>query len=67
MVLMAQPMPPEQLLRMPLYKKQKLLDLSAEEYLSNNDAYNFFSPLRDLIKTGPTRTNVMDVMIALVP
>lgn len=48
-------------------QKAELLDLNAMEYLKNNNAYNFFSPLRDLIKTGPTRTNVMDVMIALIP
>ena len=48
-------------------QKAEILDLDVKEYLSNNDAYNFFSPLRDLIKTGPTRTNVMDIMITLVP
>jgi glycerate 2-kinase len=48
-------------------QKADLLDLNTKEYLANNDAYNFFSPLRDLIKTGPTRTNVMDIMITLVP
>lgn len=41
--------------------------LSAKKYLANNDAYNFFHPLNDLITTGPTRTNVMDIMIALMP
>lgn len=49
------------------FQKADLLDLNAKEYLKNNDAYNFFSPLRDLIKTGPTRTNVMDIMITLIP
>ena len=48
-------------------QKSELLNLNTKEYLANNDAYNFFSPLRDLIKTGPTRTNVMDIMITLVP
>jgi len=42
-------------------------DLNAQEYLKNNDAYNFFSPLGDLIITGPTGTNVMDVVFALIP
>jgi hydroxypyruvate reductase len=41
--------------------------LNAREYLKNNDAYNFFSPLGDLIITGPTGTNVMDVVFALIP
>jgi len=47
--------------------KSEMLGLSIKEYLSNNDAYNFFKPLKDLIITGPTRTNVMDIMIAIVP
>jgi glycerate-2-kinase len=41
--------------------------LNAQEYLKNNDSYNFFAPLGDLIITGPTGTNVMDVIFALVP
>ena len=36
------------------------------EYLKNNDSYHFFEPLNDLIKTGPTNTNVMDLRILLV-
>ena len=48
-------------------QKAEQLDLQLKEYIKNNDAYNFFNPLNDLIKTGPTRTNVMDVMIALIP
>ena len=41
--------------------------LNAQAYLKNNDAYNFFAPLGDLIITGPTGTNVMDVVFALIP
>jgi len=41
--------------------------LNAQAYLKNNDAYNFFAPLDDLIITGPTGTNVMDVVFALIP
>ena len=40
--------------------------LNASEFLSNNDSYNFFEKLGDLIKTGPTGTNVMDIRIVLV-
>jgi len=36
--------------------------LKPEEYLRNNDSYTFFSWLGDTIMTGPTLTNVMDVM-----
>jgi hydroxypyruvate reductase len=35
-------------------------------YLSRNDAYHFFQALEDLVLTGPTRTNVMDVYMLLV-
>jgi hydroxypyruvate reductase len=34
--------------------------------LANNDSYNFFTPLKDLIMTGPTGTNVMDIHLILV-
>ncbi len=43
------------------------LDLSLSHYLANNDAYPFFDRLGDLLITGPTNTNVMDVRILLVP
>ncbi len=35
-------------------------------YLDNNDAYHFFQQSGGLLKTGPTQTNVMDVVIALI-
>jgi len=35
-------------------------------HLAENDAYSFFAPLGDLIMTGPTGTNVMDVHLVLV-
>lgn len=34
-------------------------------FLENNDAYPFFAALDDLVITGPTNTNVNDLMIAL--
>lgn len=34
--------------------------------LDENDAYRFFEPLGDLILTGPTRTNVGDVQVAVI-
>jgi glycerate 2-kinase len=36
------------------------------ESLTNNDSYTFFKRLGDLIVTGPTRTNVMDLHVILV-
>jgi hydroxypyruvate reductase len=38
----------------------------AREFLANNDSYHYFEQLGDLIKTGPTNTNVMDVRIILI-
>lgn len=38
----------------------------ARRYLDANDSYHYFEPLRDLVMTGPTGTNVMDVRIVLV-
>jgi len=41
------------------------IGLNPETYLRNNDSYNYFAPLNDLIMTGPTMTNVMDIMIGI--
>ena len=38
----------------------------ARRYLDGNDSYHYFEPLGDLVMTGPTNTNVMDVRIVLV-
>ena len=40
--------------------------INPQKYLLNNDSYNFFNLLGDLLITGPTRTNVMDVICLLV-
>jgi hydroxypyruvate reductase len=34
-------------------------------HLAHNDSYSFFNALGDLIKTGPTGTNVMDIHVLL--
>jgi len=41
------------------------LGLSMTDYLSRNDAYTFFDKLGDLIKTGPSGTNVNDLVLCL--
>jgi glycerate 2-kinase len=38
----------------------------ALRYLEANDSYHYFEPLGDLVITGPTNTNVMDVRLILV-
>ncbi len=40
--------------------------LEAQPFLDRNDSYNFFSELGELVITGPTNTNVMDLQILLV-
>ena len=39
--------------------------LDAATALKNNDAYNFFDSIGDLLRVGPTGTNVTDLMIGL--
>jgi len=46
--------------------RAQALGLDASEFLANNDSYSFFEPLGDLIKTGPTGTNVADIQLILV-
>ena len=41
------------------------LGMNASAFLDRNDSYNFFKPLNDLVITGPTLTNVMDLVIML--
>ncbi len=40
---------------------------SVAEHLANNDSYHFFQALGDLLITGPTNTNVMDLRVLLIP
>ncbi|MFB3884329.1 MAG: glycerate kinase [Thermodesulfobacteriota bacterium] len=46
--------------------RARAMGLDARAHLENNDAYPFFQKLGDLLITGPTHTNVMDVRILLV-
>jgi glycerate 2-kinase len=41
--------------------------LDPQEHLEENNAYPFLEKTDALIKTGPTGTNVMDIIFALVP
>ena len=42
------------------------LHLDIEQYINNFDSYHFFKQEGGLIITGPTQTNVMDMMIVLI-
>jgi hydroxypyruvate reductase len=47
-------------------QRARSMGLDPEVYLKDNNAYPFFQRLGDLLITGPTHTNVMDVRILLV-
>ncbi|HEX9917498.1 MAG TPA: glycerate kinase [candidate division Zixibacteria bacterium] len=47
-------------------KKVKVKGLDADEFLKNNDSYNFFKKVGGLVKIKPTGTNVMDIHLILV-
>lgn len=46
--------------------RARSIGLDPKAHLENNDAYPFFQRLGDLLITGPTHTNVMDVRIVLI-
>jgi hydroxypyruvate reductase len=46
--------------------RARALGLVARAHLADNDAYHFFAPLGDLVITGPTGTNVNDLLFALI-
>ncbi|MDY6790347.1 MAG: glycerate kinase [Thermodesulfobacteriota bacterium] len=48
------------------FKRAENMGLNPYHYLLNNDSYPFFNKLNDLLITGPTNTNVMDLRIILV-
>ena len=47
-------------------ERARKLGLDAELYISENNSYHFFKQLDDLIITGPTFTNVMDLRLVIV-
>ena len=47
-------------------KRARQANLYPRDFLLANDSYTFFESLGDLLKTGPTRTNVMDIICMLV-
>jgi hydroxypyruvate reductase len=39
------------------------LGMEPDDFLDRNDAFHFFEPLNDLLVTGPTQTNVNDLVL----
>ncbi len=46
--------------------RAKEMHMDPEVYLHDNNSYPFFKGLNDLVITGPTKTNVMDIIVVLV-
>jgi len=44
-------------------RRAESLGLDARDHLSRNDAYPFFEDMGDLVKTGPSGTNVNDLVL----
>jgi glycerate 2-kinase len=47
-------------------KRASVLGFEPRDFLSRNDSYHFFAALGDLIKTGPTQTNVNDLTFLFI-
>jgi len=47
-------------------KRGEKAGMRADDFLDVNDAYHFLEGTQDLLLTGPTNTNVMDVQLILV-
>lgn len=48
------------------FERAKKLNLEPDDYLKNNDSYHYFEQTGELVRTGPTHTNVMDLKIMLI-
>ncbi|MFQ6109255.1 MAG: glycerate kinase [Candidatus Aminicenantales bacterium] len=46
-------------------RRAMLKSMNPEHYLQENDSYHFFKALGDLLITGPTLTNVMDLRLVM--
>jgi len=47
-------------------ERGEIAGINAASFLQNNDAYHFLDKSQDLLITGPTNTNVMDVRLILI-
>ena len=48
------------------YNKMIAAGINPENFLKNNDSYNALDSIGDLIKTGPTGTNVNDITVVII-
>ena len=47
-------------------RRARALGLDPGDFLARHDSYHFFASLGDLLITGPTQTNVMDIICLLI-
>ena len=47
-------------------QRAQVKGLSARDYLVRHDSYSFFEQVGDLVKTGPTLTNVNDIRAIVI-
>ena len=47
-------------------ERARQLGLDTEKFIADNDSYSFFEATGDLVKTGPTGTNVMDIRMMVI-
>ena len=47
-------------------RKGEEMGMNAADYLADNDSFHYFKKIDQLLITGPTKTNVMDVRIILI-
>jgi hydroxypyruvate reductase len=47
-------------------KRGKIAGLDARQYLSAHDSYSYFNTIGDIVRTGPTLTNVNDIRAILI-
>lgn len=47
-------------------QRARFAGMDPKAFLDNNDSYHFFEKLGDLLVTGPTLTNVMDLRVIIV-
>lgn len=45
-------------------RRAQAQEMHPADFLAHNDSYHFFDPLGDLIRSGPTHTNVNDLVLA---
>ena len=48
------------------YTRAKSVSIEPADFLARNDAYHFFDRLDDLLRPGPTQTNVNDLALILI-